>query len=72
MPVSLVIPLLASERRLADRAITAGAHTFLVADPKLKDLENSTFVSNGRILVHENGLTVETRQSKVIAATVMD
>lgn len=49
-----------------------GAHSFLVADPALKDLENSTFVSNGRILVHENGLTVERRQSKVLAATVMD
>ncbi|KAF2726642.1 hypothetical protein EJ04DRAFT_571090 [Polyplosphaeria fusca] len=49
-----------------------GAHTFLVADPELKDLENSVFVSNGRILVHEKGLTVETRQSLVIASTVMD
>ncbi|KAF2710680.1 hypothetical protein K504DRAFT_523579 [Pleomassaria siparia CBS 279.74] len=49
-----------------------GSHTFLVADPELKDVENSVFVSNGRIIVHENGLTVETRQSKVIAATAMD
>jgi hypothetical protein len=50
----------------------AGSHTFFVADPDLKVLENSTFVSNGRILVHENGLTVETRQSLVVAAKVMD
>lgn len=49
-----------------------GSHTFLVADPKLKDLENSTFVSNGRIIVSETGLTVETRQSKVVPSTVMD
>ncbi|KGO77077.1 Uncharacterized protein family UPF0311 [Penicillium italicum] len=49
-----------------------GAHTFVVADPALKELEHSTFVSNGRIIVHENGLTVETRQSKVVPATLMD
>ncbi|KAK1979460.1 hypothetical protein LZ30DRAFT_596845 [Colletotrichum cereale] len=49
-----------------------GQHQFLVADPALKKLENSVFVSNGRIKVHEKGLTVETRQSLVVAATVMD
>ncbi|MCJ1359172.1 MAG: hypothetical protein MMC33_009172 [Icmadophila ericetorum] len=49
-----------------------GSHTFLVADPALKDLENSVFVSNGRIIVHEKGLTVETRQSLVVASTAMD
>ena len=51
---------------------TAGSHTFLVADPALKDLENSVFVSNGRIKVTETGLVVETRQSLVVASTVMD
>lgn len=50
----------------------AGAHQFLVADPALKILENSVFVSNGRIVVHEKGLVVETRQSLVVASTVMD
>ncbi|KAL9124509.1 MAG: hypothetical protein Q9217_006163 [Psora testacea] len=49
-----------------------GSHTFYVADPALKDLENSVFVSNGRIIVHEKGLTVETRQSLVVASTAMD
>ncbi|KAI0892647.1 hypothetical protein F4806DRAFT_499761 [Annulohypoxylon nitens] len=49
-----------------------GQHQFLVADPSLKPLENSVFVSNGRIKVHEKGLIVETRQSLVIASTVMD
>ncbi|OHE98121.1 hypothetical protein CORC01_06635 [Colletotrichum orchidophilum] len=49
-----------------------GQHQFLVADPALKKLENGVFVINGRIVVHEKGLTVETRQSLVIAATVMD
>lgn len=47
----------------------AGTHTFLVADPKLKILENSMFCSNSRIIVHEKGLTVETRQSMVVAST---
>lgn len=50
----------------------AGAHSFVVADPALKEIENSTFVSNGRIIVHEKGLTVETRQSKVVPAAVMN
>jgi len=54
------------------RVRKAGSHTFLVADPALKDLENSVFVSNGRILVTEKGLVVETRQSLVVASTVMD
>ncbi|RYP71297.1 hypothetical protein DL771_004874 [Monosporascus sp. 5C6A] len=49
-----------------------GSHTFLVADPALKLLENSTFVSNGRIIVHEKGLIVETRQSLVVPSTDMD
>ncbi|KAI4087630.1 MAG: hypothetical protein LQ339_008865 [Xanthoria mediterranea] len=49
-----------------------GSHSFLVADPALKDLENSVFVSNGRIKVTENGLVVETRQSLVVASTAMD
>ncbi|EYE89964.1 uncharacterized protein EURHEDRAFT_534610 [Aspergillus ruber CBS 135680] len=49
-----------------------GAHSFVVADPALKEIENSTFVSNGRIIVHEKGLTVETRQSKVVPAAVMN
>ncbi|KAL8907094.1 MAG: hypothetical protein Q9171_005999 [Xanthocarpia ochracea] len=50
----------------------AGSHTFLVADPALKELENNVFVSNGRIAVTEKGLVVETRQSLVVASTVMD
>ncbi|KAH7311414.1 hypothetical protein B0I35DRAFT_438033 [Stachybotrys elegans] len=49
-----------------------GSHTFVVADPALKDLENSVFVSNGRILVEESGLVVETRQSLVVASTAMN
>lgn len=70
----LHIPILSLRVRDGQRltSFVAGAHTFLVADPALKDLENSVFVSNGRIIVHEKGLTVETRQSLVVAATVMD
>ncbi|KAJ2984313.1 hypothetical protein NQ176_g60 [Zarea fungicola] len=49
-----------------------GQHQFLVADPVLKKLEHSTFVSNVRILVGENGLAVETRLSLVIAAKVIN
>ncbi|KAI0384277.1 hypothetical protein F5Y04DRAFT_278282 [Hypomontagnella monticulosa] len=49
-----------------------GQHQFLVADPALKVLENNVFVSNGRIMVSEKGLTVESRQSMVVASTVMD
>ena len=50
----------------------AGNNSFVVADPKLKLLEDSCFCSNGRIICHEEGLTVEFRVSRVIAADVMD
>jgi hypothetical protein len=52
--------------------IAAGQHQFLVADLVLKALENSLFVSNGRIIVGEDGLTVETCLSLVIASTAME
>ena len=51
---------------------SAGSNTFVVADPKLKVLEDSTFCSNGRIICHEQGLTVEVRVAKVVPATEMD
>lgn len=54
------------------RALLAGTNTFTVADPKLKVLEDSCFCSNGRIICHEDGLTVEVRVSKVIPDDVMD
>lgn len=52
--------------------LSAGSNTFTVADPKLKVLEDSTFCSNGRIICHEEGMTVEVRVAKVVPATEMD
>ncbi len=52
--------------------LSAGSNTFTVADSKLKVLEDSTFCSNGRIICHEGGLTVEVRVAKVVPATEMD
>lgn len=45
----------------------AGAWTFITSDPKLKVLENSQFVSIGRLKVTEDGnLVVENNVSKVV------
>ena len=52
--------------------MAAGTNSFVVADPKLKVLEDSCFCSNGRIICHEGGLTVEFRVSKVVPARDMD
>jgi hypothetical protein len=40
-----------------------------VADPALKALENSVFAGNSRMIVDEKGVTVEVRQSLVVAST---
>ncbi|KAI1412763.1 hypothetical protein F5Y13DRAFT_162633 [Hypoxylon sp. FL1857] len=63
---------MAPDAKTVPFGFATGTHTFLVADPALKKLENSSFVSNGRIIVAETGLTVETRQSIVIPSTDMD
>ncbi|KAK9414816.1 putative Lipid/polyisoprenoid-binding YceI-like domain-containing protein [Seiridium unicorne] len=43
--------------------------TLTVADPALKSLENGLYAGNSRMIVDENGLTVEVRQSLIIAST---
>ena len=50
----------------------ATTHTFEVGAPELKDLENATWAGNGRFLIEDGILKVETRISKVIASTDMD
>lgn len=49
---------------------TVGSYTFVVADPKLKDLENNMWSSSSRIIVGEKGLQVESRIAKVVSARV--
>jgi hypothetical protein len=46
--------------------------TLTVADPALKVLENSVFAGNNRMIVDKNGITVEVRQSLVVASTDSD
>ncbi|KAI1387730.1 uncharacterized protein F4822DRAFT_291171 [Hypoxylon trugodes] len=40
---------------------------YIVSDPKLKFLESSVLVGNARVIVDETGVTVENRQSLVLA-----
>ncbi|KAJ6153529.1 hypothetical protein N7470_006488 [Penicillium chermesinum] len=47
-------------------------HTFETGTPELKELENSHWMGNGRFVLGENGLTVESRVSKVVPSTAMD
>ena len=49
-----------------------GLCSFIVGDEKLKDVENSLFAGNGRIVVGEKGLTAESRLCKIVASTDMD
>ncbi|KAI9368960.1 hypothetical protein BJX61DRAFT_521528 [Aspergillus egyptiacus] len=46
--------------------------TFEVGDARIKDLENSVWVGNGRFLFEDNKLWVEVRVSKVVASEDMD
>ena len=49
-----------------------GICSFVVGDEKLKEVENSVFAGNGRIVVGEKGLTVESRLCRVDASTDAD
>lgn len=49
-----------------------GSNTFVVADLKLKVLEDSTFCSNERIICYEEGMTVEVRVAKVVPVIETD
>ncbi|KAF2846073.1 hypothetical protein T440DRAFT_493013 [Plenodomus tracheiphilus IPT5] len=53
---------------------STGAHTFQSGAEGLRDLENTTFIGNGRMLVNEETrkITVESRISKVVPATGFD
>ncbi|KAF3011503.1 hypothetical protein E8E14_008157 [Neopestalotiopsis sp. 37M] len=42
---------------------------YIVSDPKLKFLENNVLVGNARAIVDANGVTIENRQSIVLATT---
>jgi len=46
--------------------------TFEVGSPRLKELENSTWVGNGRFLLEGDKLYVEVRISQVTASEDMD
>ncbi|KAL2831377.1 hypothetical protein BDW59DRAFT_130693 [Aspergillus cavernicola] len=51
----------------------AAARTeYLVSDPKLKFLESSFFVGNAQIIIDENGVTIENRQSIVITPKIKE
>ncbi|XDG09059.1 hypothetical protein ABKA04_008674 [Annulohypoxylon sp. FPYF3050] len=67
-----IIKMAPEVKKIFEMSPEAATVPFGFANPALKPLENSVFVSNGRIKVHEKGLLVETRQSLVIASTVMD
>lgn len=60
------------DMRTVPFGFSAGKNIFVVADPKLKVLEDSCFCSNGRVICHEGGLTVEVRVLMVVPSTVMD
>ena len=49
-----------------------GTCSFVVGDEKLKDLEDSVFAGNGRIVVGEKGMTAESRLCRIDASTDMD
>ncbi|KAK8037114.1 hypothetical protein PG991_001428 [Apiospora marii] len=43
---------------------------YLVSDPKLKFLESTMLVGNARVIVDQTGVTIENRQSIVVATAV--
>ncbi|KAI9730789.1 MAG: hypothetical protein M1818_008069 [Claussenomyces sp. TS43310] len=49
--------------------MTTSSATLVVADPALKVLENSVFAGNSRMIVDQQGVTVEVRQSLVVPST---
>lgn len=46
--------------------------TFEVGNGKYKELENCTFVGNGRFIVEDGRITVESRWSVVVPSTASD
>ncbi|KAF2137748.1 uncharacterized protein K452DRAFT_235268 [Aplosporella prunicola CBS 121167] len=56
------------------RRMQTGAHTFQSGGDGLRELENMTFIGNGRMLVNEETrvITVESRISRVVPATGFD
>ncbi|KAI1101540.1 hypothetical protein F4804DRAFT_294866 [Jackrogersella minutella] len=62
---------LASDAKTVPFGLSTCSHTFVVADPALKKLENSSFVSNGCFIISETGLIAETRLSIVVPSTDM-
>lgn len=50
--------------------LIVGSYTFVVADPRLKVLEDSMWASSGRIAVTPTGLVVENLVSKIVGKRV--
>jgi hypothetical protein len=65
-------PVSKMKHKVTLTTISATYHTFETGAPELKDLENTHWMGNGRFVLSETGLTVESRVSKVVASTVMD
>ncbi|KAK7920439.1 hypothetical protein PG985_008461 [Apiospora marii] len=49
---------------------TVARTEYLVSDPKLKFLESTMLVGNARVIVDQTGVTIENRQSIVVATAV--
>lgn len=56
----------------ADNFCKAMGLTFEVGDARIKDLENSNWVGNGRFLFEGDKLWVEVRVSQVVSSEDMD
>ncbi|RMJ23614.1 hypothetical protein PHISP_05518 [Aspergillus sp. HF37] len=74
--VSAVSPDLAAIFNGEPKTVPFGQSTmsihFEVGSPRLKVLENTNWVGNGRFLFEENKLVVEVRISQVVASQDMD
>ena len=47
-------------------------HSFEVGEGKNKELENRTWVGNGRFIVSDKGIALESRVSQLVPSTAMD
>ena len=56
-----------------DRLTTLGfTHSFEVGEGQYKELENCTWVGNGRFIVEDGGIMLESRVSKLVPSTAMN
>ena len=47
-------------------------HSFEVGEGQYRELENWTWVGNGRFVVEDGGIALESRVSKLVPSTAMD